>query len=44
LELVLNFDFYLLLFPSTARKKLLYFNTKVSNWRLSFKCSWIPVF
>jgi hypothetical protein len=27
LELVLNFDFYLLLFPSTARKKLSYFNT-----------------
>ena len=44
LELVLNFDFYLLLFPSTARQKLSYFNTKFSNWRLSFKCSWIPVF
>jgi hypothetical protein len=42
LELVLNLDFYLLLFPSTARKKCSLFNTKVSNWRLSFKCSWIP--
>jgi hypothetical protein len=27
LELVLNFDFYLLQFPSTARKKLSYLNT-----------------
>jgi hypothetical protein len=36
LELVLHFDCYLLLFPSTARNKLSYFNTKVSNWRLSF--------
>jgi hypothetical protein len=31
-NLFLFFYFYLLLFPSTARKKCSLFNTKVSNW------------